>query len=139
MAEHWSGVDRLGDAHDFILALIFPNPPRIMEGESRPHILRWPLRFVPKQRGQQVVSVDWKIVEQQQNTVTLAYEGLWTTKGTWQKLPFDGKGKVSGKVRMPLTGGLVEVHQFSWSRVFCYRGGFDICQNQLFTGQLEQR
>lgn len=136
--DDWTSEDLYMQSFDIMWFALYPNPPNIKRGESRPSLSRYPLRFSELHKGRSVLNNRWELKSVSKNA-ELAYKGKMDIRGIWNDWKQSGTGTVSGEVISSAQGGIPNRHSGELQRTMCYSKESKVCQQQTFRFLLEQR
>ena len=135
--QDWAEESLYIDSFDILWFVLYPNPPNLEKGQTKPSLARYPLRSTEKHQGRAQFRSDWTLISAGRKA-QLRYESKMDLKGTWNGLEQVGSGQIKGEVSMGYSGGIPEKHSGVFSREICYKGLTSICQMQNFVFQMEK-
>ena len=134
----WSQDDPIIQSFDILWFVLYPNPPNINKGESKPSLARYPLRFSELQKSRAVYNNRWELQSVSKNA-TLAYSGKTDIRGVWNDWKQSGKGSFHGDVLVAPQGGIPVRHSGEIRRKICYAKESQVCQDQTFRFTLDKK
>jgi len=136
--DRWSQDDPIMQSFDVLWFVLYPNPPNIEKGESKPSLARYPLRFSELQKSRVVYNNRWELRSVSKNAM-LTYSGKTDIRGVWNDWKQTGKGTFHGEVLVATQGGIPVHHTGEMRRNICYTKDSQVCQNQTFRFTLDKK